>query len=701
MMLYRLFFLPWVLTIVLACNNDRSSRSSNGSGTGSAHFQVQGCDDPQKITAIYRDFVYDLSGYSGAGGGDPFRLFDENAFVDPRLESKYSDNYIPHSNPQPTKNPSIYFPLNKGSRIVADLRISYRFSEFWLYDRSHNRDSLWIYTGDMAHWKLQAAIQSIADPASAGWRKFIVNDSARYVMIRFSSFETNITEMVMYGCPLSPVPKEPPQRYEGPRLPKKSMKEFLGVNYVMEDQPQFIRPFHHSRLYNFALDFDNDTVHSFQQVRYNMLHYGAWDKSLGKYHFTIEDLQKVNGGDVWFSIMGPPLWMYKKGFTLADRPVTALSMDPESPLSYGRHGSLLWQMAAFFGHTRVDTSLMSLSHWPARSGLGLMRTFENGNETDAWWAGSKYCTPVAYFAMSSADYDGHEKTLGNRCGLKNADSSSRLMMSGLVELDTNRLKTYNFLCNSLRTDHAFIWDGGVQYHHYCTNGKTGITPEEDSLRWRLTLVRDFTYRTSPGVDCILGENGYDKARQSRQATPLLPGYSASQSQGILLLRSINATAFAGFDAYILYWLNDYLPETAPETYQTSGIIRHLSAGATIVYPGWYYISTLAAWLGNYAPDRIIKEQGDVWIYKYRNQVYKDSVAYFVYCPTRDGTRIKGYPLQLGTVSSQEVLEVRFAEKSAAGEMHKRKSLDGRILVDAGEKPVLILLKERDGTGLNQ
>src|SRR5580765_609087 len=122
----------------------------------------------QKITAIYKDNVYDLIGYAN-DGGSPFNLFDENAYVDPRAEKK-GDNYIPVTDPQPTANASIYFPLNRGSRIVTDLQVPYKLSEVYIYDRSHLNDSVWIYTGDMLHWKLKAAFETKTDPASWGWR---------------------------------------------------------------------------------------------------------------------------------------------------------------------------------------------------------------------------------------------------------------------------------------------------------------------------------------------------------------------------------------------------------------------------------------------------------------------------------------------------------------------------------------------------
>src|SRR5882724_10024162 len=374
---------------------------------------------------------------------------------------------------------------------------------------------------------------------------------------------------------------------------------------------------------------------------------------------------------------------------LRDRPVTSIGMDPEDPLSYARHANMMWHLAAFFGNTRVDTNLLSLSHSPRQSGRGTMGLYENGNEEDTRWDGSRYCSPVEYFAQSSADYDGHESALGKSCGIINADSSSRLMTSGMIELDTNRLKVYKFLSSTLRKDKIFPWKGGIQYHHYSNRKNKAITPEEDSLRWRLTKVRECTYRIEPDVECFLGENGYDKSAASLQGTPLLPGLSASQSQGVLILRSINATAFSGFDAYILYWLKDGNPENDPRVYLTSGILRQMPDGSTRPYPGWFYISTFVNRLANYVADTILNEKGKLWIYKYRNQSSPDSVAYFIYCPTRNGTKLDAYPLKVGK-TFDEAEEIYFADDAPAGTSTKRKVVNGILNIIVEEKPKLIM-----------
>jgi hypothetical protein len=635
--------------------------------------------------------VFDLSGYASSGGGNPFNLFDENAFVDPRYE-KTMDAFVPVTNCQPTVHPAIYFHGSEGNRIVIDLKTDYSVKEIYYYDRSQSADSCWIYTGTMKKWKPVSAFTSGSQSVHGVWKKISLDEETRYIMIRFSSYETAITEMVLYGIHEDEVPvMEDFSKRKG--FTKTPLNQFLGVNYIMENEPRWFRPFHYSRLYNFALDFDNDTSRDEQAVRFNMLHYGFYDKGKGKYIFSIDTLQQINQGNIWFSIRGVSKWMSDLEFSDKDRPMNRPSLDSENPASYSRHAEMMWHMAAFFGYNKVDTNLLSLSHEPLQSGRGSMSLFENGNEEDATWVGNKYCSPIEYFAQSTADWDGDEGRLGKRHGIHAADPRSQLMMSGLIGLDTNRVKLYRFLSENLRSDQHFIWQGGIQYHYYAQNGKRGISPEEDSMRKKLEKVADCSFRIAPGVKCFLGENGYDKSAVSRQATPRIPGLSVSQSQAIMLLRSINATIFSGFDAYILYWLRDGNPEDDPRVYLTCGILRTMPDGKTKVYPGWYYISTLVNWLGKYRPDKIIRENGDVWVYRYRHTEQPDSVAYFIYKPTVNGSKKVSFTLETAAADGNAASEIRFLDDSELGKTEKVQAQGGKIHLNVEEEPLLLLSRE--------
>lgn len=692
----RLLFWPLLGLIPFSC----SYRVNKEGNPVSA---IAPCNTPQRITAIYPEHVYDLSGYTTNGGGNPFNLFDENAFVDP----KGKNDFHPVTNPHPLMTGALYFPPGRGSRIVVDLGIPYKLSEVYLYDMARQADSVWIYTGTMKNWKLKAALSTRGDISAWGWHQFSVTDTTRYLMFRFRSWEATITEAVLYGCPLAPIPPPPAPEYTGQRLPKKNLRQFLGVNTYQTVPLEYMKPFYNVRLYTTADQIDRDTVNAYPNQLFNLSAQGWWNGGVQDYTFFADSISRYAGGRIWYSVLGVPRWMQKQGFDDRDRPVTLPGMNPEDPASYKRHASMFWNLAALYGNTAVDTNLIQVANRPRFSGRGVMQLYENGNEVDANWVASKYCNPVEYFAQSSADFDGHEGTLGPRLGLVKADPNSKLMMSGMVGTDTNRLRVLDFLCRTLRTDQQFIWKGGIQYHHYSTDGNgkgrfpgegfayttRGTSPEEDSLRIRMTRVREYTYRIAPEVECILGEYGYDKSRKSKMAVPLVKGYNARQSQGIMLLRAINAVAFAGMDRMILYWIKDDYGEDQEAFFLSSGLIKQ-SGNSYQPYESWYYISTLVNQLGDYIPEKIVAEKGPVWVYQYRHQTKPDSIAYFLYCPSYNGAAIENYSLKVGSGISGTVTELQWQDGSVSGKSTALPVRNGAVQVKVAEMPRLIFVNTR-------
>lgn len=658
------------------------------------------CTTPQRITAIYPEYVYDLSGYADVTGPKAFALFDESNLSDPK--NSYSD-FKPVTSPHPQYGSPTYF-RDYGSRIVVDLRVPYKMSEIYLYDRARNMDTVWIYTGTMMKWKLQAKFVTTGDPSMWRWRRFEVKDTTQFVMFRFRSHEADITEAALYGCALAAPPPPPPTEYAGPRLPPKMFKEFLGINGFQETPTRFMKPFYYSRLYTQMGFIDNDTVDQYPNIKYNINPHGWYSNGTNDYILYIDSMQRM-GNKSWYCYLGMPQWLFNRKYPNDNRPVTKLGQNMEDPMTYARHANMLWNMAAAYGSTPVDTSLLQFSNEHIFSGRNVLSLYENGNELDAF-TGINYCNPVEYFALSSADYDGHEGRMGARHGIKKADSASELMMAGMTRFDINRLRVLKFLCNTLRSDSQFLWKGGIQYHWYSSNGKgnspsdifesatAGITPEEDSLRQKLTKARNETYRIQPGVECFLGEYGYDKSRLSKVSAPLVPGYNQSQSQGIMLVRGINAIFFSGFDRYIIYWIKDNSEENDPNIFITCGLLRQVDNYTWIPYPAWYYISTMYNHLGNYIPEKIVKESGDVWVYKYRNKVSPDSAAYFVYCPTRTGKKVDQFALTVGNVENNTVSEVSFQEQSTEGAVATLPVSGNAVKVNVTEFPKLIIVREK-------
>lgn len=689
-------YLPVLFLLLTGCvNNNGMGKFPSKSGGAFT------CTSPQLIP-VYREWVYDLNGYEGVANGTAFNLFDENSFIDP----KGKNDYHPQTNPHPYPDPAKYFPLNKGNRIVVDLQTVFKISEIYLYDRSRQSDSVWIYTGTLNNWKLKGAMLTKGDITQWGWKRFSIDDSTRFVMFRFNSWEADITEAAMYGCAYGKMPSAPANTYTGAKLPAKTLKEFLGVNMYNASQMQWMKPFYYTRMYTSVSHYDTDTADIFPNQNYRIVGTGWYNNGTQDYYIVHDSIVRYNQNKIWLSLLGVPFWMEKKGLGNHDRPVTKIGMDTEDPLSYKRHASLLWNLAAAYGSTPVDTNEIQSSVTPRFSGRNTIQIFENGNEADANWVGNKYCNPMEYFAMSSADYDGHEKHLGNKTGIVNADPNSQLMMAGFCSLDTNRLRILDFISRNTRADKKFIWQGGVQYHHYSTNGQGrfegqkfasatgGASPEEDSLRKRLAQVRDYTYRIQPGVECILGEWGYDKSRKSKVSAPMVPGYSARQSQGIMLVRGINAVSFSGFDKLILYWMRDDNGDDQPDLFLSAGLVGAINSSDQRPYESWYYIATLVNQIGDYIPEKIISESGNVWVYKYQHKIDHSLKAYFVYCPTHNGTTVDAYLLKTGRLATNTATEISLLDNSTTGASVQKPVNGNGVVLKVTESPKFILVQEK-------
>ncbi len=689
------FFMVGILCLT-ACGN-RPQQQPVRISNAAANF----CSAPQRIQGIYRDFVYDLEGYDGISGNSPFNLFDEASFVDP----KSNNEYHPVTSPHPILRNRMYY--RKGNRIVIDLRVPYKLTEIYIYDHSREQDSFWIYTGTMQAWKQKAAQVTKGDIAQWGWRRIAVNDSTQFVMIKLNSWEADIREAVFYGCPYGTPPPAPEWTYKGERLPAKTLKEFLGVNSYQTVPREWLAPFYTTRVYTPIDLFDRDTVNEYPNQQYNVQVHGWYNNGVQDYTFFPDSVVRYSNARIWYSLMGVPYYLKKQGKTDRDRPVTQSGMDPESPFSYARHGNLFWNIAALFGSQWNDTNQIQIFNRPRFSARNVLHVYENGNEVDANWEPERYSNPVEYFAMSSADWDGHENRMGPRIGLKNADSTAQMVNAGFVSLDTNRLKILSFLCRNLRHDQQFLWKGGIQYHMYSLNGKgrfqaedfahttRALSPEEDSLRWKLAKVRNTTYRFQPGVECILGEYGYDKFQGSKIAVPVVKGYDAKQSQAIMLLRGINAVAFSGFDRLLLYWIKDDSGEGEPgydAFFLSSGLVHQKGRDFT-PYPSWYFISTLLNRMGDYYPEKIISEKGPVWVYQYRNRFDRSRTAYFIYAPTYNGSVVENYQLGLNSRKITSVRQIQFNPGTAQGNENTLLPNAGKLSVRVTEIPQLILVQE--------
>lgn len=607
----------------------------------------------------------DLTGAEYAGGVRWERLFDES--LEPCTENPVK------TDPLPQFGHGSFFPEGFGLQVVIDLKEIYQLESIWYYPRSFESDTLWIYEGDYINKKLVQICFIDGIPDHWGWKKIKISAQTRWITLRFNSHKAAVAECRFFGSRISKSnPQNAVKQGDKEIYTKNKLHQFMGTNaYDVEAPDSIMRVFGTVRQYHF--------YHNWEDY-FKIIDNNSYDLGIQSFISVTKNGIYRDRQLKWASVRGNSRRLQAAGFDIQYPPVDSKTANSFDIKSYVNHGSLMHRMAA------------------ARKGQW-DNYWENGNEEDGSWR-KHYWTPYQYFLVSSADWDGHEGALGSRVGIRSADPGARLVMSGLVGLDTQRVRALQFLCKRLRRDQAFIWQGGVQYHHYSNDAKIGtlptqaLSPERDSMRKKLAAVARFHQGTiGSSIPLILGENGYDRNPASWQSAPALSGLSAAEAQGVFTVRSLMACFFSGFDRYLYFMLrNASAEENPPGVFGSSGMISG-PGGANQVYPVWHYWRHIYDLLGDFQPDTVITEQGQVWVYRLKmNGPQKKRWVYYLVNSGDQGTL--RFSLSTPFVRATRAMELPwFYENSQAPKPRTWTVVNGQVQLEIGAVPVFLEFQE--------
>lgn len=203
---------------------------------------------------------------------------------------------------------------------------------------------------------------------------------------------------------------------------------------------------------------------------------------------------------------------------------------------------------------------------------------ERENEPDKSWKGIEgYWTAFQNAAFQSATFDGHEGLIPN-AGVKVGNPNIKAIMGGLVNIDVEYLKGMHLWFKHKRKDGKFASDA-INVHHYCNDGKQGISPEQGQLKERLLKLVEYRNKYLPDLPIYLTEFGYD-TNKSDQAVPEIAGYTKEQIQGHWIVRSLLEILSTGIDRAYYFMLCDENHETENDTnrFRKSGLITSQAAG---------------------------------------------------------------------------------------------------------------------------
>ncbi|MBR1376408.1 MAG: hypothetical protein IJ565_01140 [Bacilli bacterium] len=356
--------------------------------------------------------------------------------------------------------------------------------------------------------------------------------------------------------------------------------------------------------------------------------------------------------------------------------------DTTDPLSYKIHSSYLFNYAARYGSTKVDTSRLNLDpNETVKTGLGYIHYYEDWNEPDKTWQG-----PDAQFnstelaAMLSADYDGHEGRLGENYGIKNADPTSKLVMGGMAggSAMVTWLTEMQEWANVNRTDKKLPLDV-INYHQYAgthsPENSTFVSDAQKIIAWRDTYASDKEiWITEFGWDTNLGSTKHAAPSEDTQRDWIIREY--------LIGDRIGLDRMTVYDA-----LNDG-PSSDSTQYSTSGLATKVSEG-TVKKSSWYGVNTLKYTLKGYRLSSVVKEDNEMYIYKYTNGV---DIYYVLWSPTENGTVINDYNLEVGNNKTATITVLK--DKEALGVTTDLEVNDTKVTVNVSESPIFVKVSDK-------
>ncbi len=481
--------------------------------------------------------------------------------------------------------------------------------------------------------------------------------------------------------------------------------DFLGLNGFIDDDPAKLAAVGNVREYHDWSWNEGNGAAGYPGYPNNQLSFtnvaGAWDF------------------DAYYAALGQagvtpfPCIEGSVNFLGGAMPPVSAGADVTLAASYVAHASFLYQYAARYGGKAVPTANLKLaSGQAARTGLGLLRYFEDGNEPDANWVnadGSPVFSPAAAAAMSSADYDGDQGRLGGTFGVKSADPAAKLVLAGLAGAGASSdwLTNVTSYLDGMRT-WATAHRGGsfpadvLNVHDYCfgpdpfgtKSPRPGIAPEACGIATALAGVVAYRDQNLPGKEVWLTEFGYDTDPGSRLRAPAIGGADAQAVQGQWLVRTFLALLGSGIDRAFLFVSRDNCTGSASACpsndvqFSTSGVLTQ--KGDEQPKTAWYYLATVRARLGGMryagtAPSG--KPNLDI------ARFYDASAnqgAYVLWMATSDGSVSNGYALALpGSISSATA--VTLTAGSATGTATPATVSNHAVSVNVSETPTLVLV----------
>ena len=581
--------------------------------------------------------------------------------------------------------------LYPGSAFI-DLGADYFITEIFLFDDEDDENDtipgpVTISLGSPFNWT-SSYTDSLLN--SNTWNSYVVDTQSRYIRVTLENEETRFSEIVVYGYAMTNIQPEPSET-EHSIAP---MEEIIGVNAFVNAPLGRLQVCGTIREYHRWMWIEGNLSSSYPGYPNNE---NEWYSPSTGWDFD-NFYQNINNMGIICSpaVQNSTMWIAEGEYNRLNHKPISENENPLSPESYVEHGDHMFQFAARYGSTQIDTSLLKLNPiLQPLTGLNYVSYYENWNEQDRWWDGrGGFFLPYEYAAMSSADCDGHLDSLGSSIGLKNADPNAKFVMSGIANPQLDYIRALKLWSDYYRNG-DFPWDV-INVHNYSNDGGTqyagdvGISPEDDALKERLEEFVHYRNKYLPGVEVWITEFGYDTHANSNQRAPAIGTFSIEEVQAQWIIRSYFAIAAAKLDKAHMYMLAD-VDVNSSTNYKTSGLLLP-DDSFWLPKTSWYYVYTMKNRLkGFFFDSEIPSGDNDVMVYKFTNQTPNISV-YAVWCPTSNQNTVEDFSLQLSPNEIQALL-VEMQVNSTVGVETIIPINNYTVDIDVCERPVFVVVTD--------
>lgn len=295
---------------------------------------------------------------------------------------------------------------------------------------------------------------------------------------------------------------------------------------------------------------------------------------------------KSLGIDVLPCINQAPDWLngYTQGIGSNDYPPIKKGLERTKAENWKDYADFWYQFVCRYGSVKHPDSELKIDETPRwngdiknvkKSGLGLIKAVEIGNEYDRWWSigTDQYLKPEEHAAMLAACY----------AACKKADPNITVVMAGITGFDLKYLQAMKAAFSAMGLP---FQSDAINVHHYSSRfneaGKWPPTWKNSSACLPAddkdfpTIYKVVEFGRLIGLQTWVTEFGAD-TRPPSWMHITLPGMTDEEAQGHLLVESYKAYKTAGVERCYSFMAADE-PGNNGGLWQTCGILRNKESG---------------------------------------------------------------------------------------------------------------------------